>query len=147
MKKVLLLYIITYHCAFMYGMMRMEGPRFIVCDMSEILQWRHNDHDGVSNHQHHDCLLKRLFGRRSKKTPKLRVTGLCVGISSVTGEFSAQMASNAENVSIWWRLHDKFANVVAPLCINEACGWPISLDPLHFVSMLSWGRCVFIHQN
>ena len=41
----------------------------------------------------------------SKKTSKLRVTGLCVGNSPVTGEFPAQMASNAENVSIWWRHH------------------------------------------
>ena len=39
------------------------------------LQWRHNGRDGVSNHQPHDCLLNRLFGCRSKKTPKLRVTG------------------------------------------------------------------------
>ena len=38
--------------------------------------------------------------RRSKKTSKLRVTGLCVGNSPVTGEFPTQMASNAENVSI-----------------------------------------------
>ena len=44
-------------------------------------QWRHNDHDGVSNHQPHGCLLNRLFRRRSKKTSKLRVTGLCVGNS------------------------------------------------------------------
>ena len=44
------------------------------------LQWRHNGHDSVSNHQPHDCLLNRLFVRRSKKTSKLRVTGLCVGI-------------------------------------------------------------------
>ena len=43
--------------------------------------WRHNDHDGVSNHQPHGCLLNRLFRRRSKKTSKLRVTGLCVGNS------------------------------------------------------------------
>ena len=34
------------------------------------------------------------------KTPKLRVTGLCVGNSPGTGEFPAQMASNAENVSM-----------------------------------------------
>ena len=40
--------------------------------------WRHNVHDGVSNHQPHGCLLTRLFKRRSKKTSKLRVTGLCV---------------------------------------------------------------------
>ena len=45
------------------------------------LQWRYNDHDGVSNHQPHGCLLNRLFRRRSKKTSKLRVTGLCVGNS------------------------------------------------------------------
>ena len=69
------------------------------------LRWRHNGPDSVSNHQPHDCLLNRLFRRRSKKTSKLRVTGLCVGNSPGTGEFPAQMASNAENVSIWWRHH------------------------------------------
>ena len=36
----------------------------------------------------------------SKKTSKLRVTGLCVGNSPVTGKFPTQMASNAEKVSI-----------------------------------------------
>ena len=45
------------------------------------LLWRHNDHDFVSNYQPHGCLLNRLFRRRSKKTSKLRVTGLCVGNS------------------------------------------------------------------
>ena len=69
------------------------------------LQWRHNVCDGVSNNQHHDCLFNHLFRRRSKKTSKLRVTGLCAGISPVTGGFLAQMASNAEYVSIWWRHH------------------------------------------
>ena len=38
-----------------------------------------------------------------KKTSKLRVTGPCVGKSPGTGEFPAQIVSNAENVSIWWR--------------------------------------------
>ena len=71
------------------------------------LQWRHNGRDGVSNHQPHDCLLNRLFGHRSQKTSKLRVTGLCDGNSSVTGEFPTQRASNAENVSIWWRHHEE----------------------------------------
>ena len=45
------------------------------------LWWRHNDHDSVSNHQPHECLFNRLFRPRSKKTSKLRVTGLCVGNS------------------------------------------------------------------
>ena len=69
------------------------------------LEWRHNEGDGVSNHQPHDCLLKRLFRCRSKKTSKLCVTGFCVGNSPVTAEFPAQMASNAEYVSISWRHH------------------------------------------
>ena len=67
------------------------------------LQWRHNRCDGVSNHQPHDCWFNRSFMYRSKKTSMLRVTGLCEGNSPVTGEFPAQMASNARNVSIWWR--------------------------------------------
>ena len=71
------------------------------------LQWRHNGRHNVSNHQPHDCLLNRLFRSRSKKTSKLRLTGLCAGNSPGTGEFPAQMASNAEDVSIWWRHHEK----------------------------------------
>ena len=42
---------------------------------------------------------------RSKKTSKLCVTGLCEGNSPMTGEFPAQMASNAENISVWWCHH------------------------------------------
>ena len=84
------------------------------------LPWRHNEHDDVSNHQPHHCLLNSLFGRRSKKTSKLRVTGLWVGNSPGTGEFPAQMASNAENVSIWWRLHDTWPRIKLWRCIRHA---------------------------
>ena len=45
------------------------------------LRWCHNGRDRISNHQPHHCLLNRLFRRRSKKTLKLRVTGICVGSS------------------------------------------------------------------
>ena len=55
------------------------------------LRRRHNGHDGVSNHQPHHCLLNRLFGCRSQKTSKIRVTGLCAGKSPGTGEFPAQI--------------------------------------------------------
>ena len=65
-------------------------------DLTLTLRWRHNEHDGVLNHQPHDCLFNRLFRRRSQKTSKLRVTGLCEGNSPVTGEFLAQRASNEE---------------------------------------------------
>ena len=54
---------------------------YVARDTANSLHWRHNDHDGVSNHQPHGCLLNRLFRRRSKKTSKLRVTGLCVANS------------------------------------------------------------------
>ena len=47
-------------------------------------QWRHNERDGVSNHQRTNCLFKRLFRCRSKKTSKPRVTGLCDGNAPVT---------------------------------------------------------------
>ena len=96
---------------------RLCSNRIVVADENHVLdeltflrhihslRWRHNDHDSVSIHQPRGCLLNRLFGCRSKKKSKLPVTGLCAGNSPGTGEFSAQMASNAENVSIWWRHH------------------------------------------
>ena len=90
------------------------------------LRWRHNDHTGVSNHQPHGCLLNRLFRRKSKKTSKLRVTGLCVGNSPGTGEFPAQMASYAENVSIWWRHHDTTGCNYLSMCnCKTAAEWNI----------------------
>ena len=55
--------------------------------------------------------------RKSQKTSKLRVTGLCEGNSPVTGEFPTQGASNAENVSIWWR--NFFYHVPLFLCISQ----------------------------
>ena len=82
-----------------------DTPNYIDIKVKWSLQWRHNGCDTVSNHQPHDCLLNRLFRCRSKKASKLRVTGLCAGNSPEIGEFPAQMASNAENVSIWWRHH------------------------------------------
>ena len=45
-------------------------------------------------------------GADQRKRAKLRNTELCDGNLPVTGEFLAQMASNAENVSIWWRHHE-----------------------------------------
>ena len=82
------------------------------------LQWRHNGRDSVSNHQPHDHLLNRLFRRRSKNTSKLGVTGLCAGNSPGTGEFPAQMASYAENVSIWWRHHGLLSHDLQIICTD-----------------------------
>ena len=81
-----------------------------VCSYSSVLvtcacnalHWRHNEHDCVSNHQPHDCLLNRLFRRRSKKTSKPRVTGLSLTLSQ-------------------WSSSDN------PVAIK--CGW--NLDPVY----------------
>ena len=102
--------------------------------LNNALRWRHNERDSVSNHQPHDCLLNRLFRRRSKKTSKLRVTGLCVGNSPGTGEFPTQMASYAENVSIWWRHHVKKTSNCIP-----------QIQYVFFFfncSYLRWNKCI-----
>ena len=57
------------------------GPMNLAIRDDQPLHWRHNDHDSISNHQPHGCLLNRLFRRRPTKTSKFRVTGLCVGNS------------------------------------------------------------------
>ena len=75
--------------------------------------------------------------RRTKKTSKLRTIGLCEGNSPVTGEFEgnspvtgefpAQRASNAENVSIWWRHHE----------------WPPGNIPHHYQLNYMSHQCTF----
>ena len=120
---------------------------------NKTLVWRHNGRDGVSNRQPHDCLLNRSFRRRLKKTSKLCVTGLCAGNLPVTGEFPAQMSSNAENVSIWWRHHEsRNAAVLKPKTNNQTfeslsmlvkyeskfmCGCHIKLNHALFMTYLS----------
>ena len=76
------------------------------------LQWRNNGRGSVLNYQPHDCLLNRL----STKISKLLVIGLCAGNSPGTGEFPTKMASNAENVSIWWRHHATCRRMTAVTC-------------------------------
>ena len=45
---------------------------YIASEMTQSLQWHHNERDGVWNHQRLDCLLNRLFRRRSRniKVPR-----------------------------------------------------------------------------
>ena len=64
------------------GLLHWDFGKLYACPIAGgALQWRHNGRDCVSNQQPRDCLLKRLFRLRSKKTSKLRVTGLCAGKS------------------------------------------------------------------
>ena len=93
------------------------------------LHWCHNERGGVSNNQPYDLLLNRSFGCRSKKTSKLRVIGLCEGNSQVTDEFPAQRASNAENISIWWRHHGGLPLSVKPRVLLKG---PLLLTWINF---------------
>ena len=68
-------------------------------------QRHYNECNGISNHRQPNCLLNPDFKRRSKKTSKLRVIGLCEGNPPVTGGFPSQRASDAESISIWWHHH------------------------------------------
>ena len=77
----------------------------IICNPIYPLQWHHIERNGISNHQRLNCLVNRLFRSRAKKILKLRVISLCEGNLLMTSEFPAHRASNAENVSIWWRHH------------------------------------------
>ena len=65
--------------------------------------------------------------RRSKKTSKLRVTGLWEGNSLVTGEFPAQRTSNVEKVSIWWRHHDEAGFPASMITLSH-------VKPCHFLN-------------
>ena len=64
--------------------------------------WRHNDRGGVSDHQPCDCLLSCSFRRRSKKTLKLRVTGLCAGNSPHKGPVTRKMFPFDDVIMRYW---------------------------------------------
>ena len=71
--------------------------------LTHVLQWRHNERVGFSNHQGLDCLHTRLFSRRSKKSSASLafVRGMYRRPvdSPVTGEFPAERTSN--DVIMW----------------------------------------------
>ena len=70
------------------------------CDLPSSLQWWHYERDGVSNHRRLNC-----SGADQRKHQSSTSMVLCEGNAPFTGGFLSQMASNAENVSIWSRRH------------------------------------------
>ena len=102
--------------------------------MDSPLQWRHNGHDSVSIHQPHDCLLNRLFRNRSKKTPKLRATGLCVRNSPGTGEFPHKWPVTRKMLP--------FDDVIMPWCLvgrHVLCPGQLTVH-LPVLHLTHWGR-------
>ena len=57
------------------------------------LHWRHNGHDGVSNHQPHAVFYSTVYSDADLRKHQS------------SASLPAQRASNTENVSIWWRHH------------------------------------------
>ena len=111
------------------------------------LQWRHNERDGVSNNESHDCLLNRLFGRRSKETSEIRVTGLCEGNSPVTGEFPALRACNAENVSSWWNNKNHRLSTQRAARPPKARATPYTVGQRKKVTAVTFFRCPTVHRK
>ena len=68
------------------------------------LQWRHNEHKGVSNHRNWTVCTVVCSGAHQRKHQSYASLALVRRIQLWRG-FSSQRASNAENVSIWWRHH------------------------------------------
>ena len=96
---------------------------------SDTLQWRQNEPDGVPI----VCSTVWSGADQLKKTPKLRAAGLCQGNPPITAGFPWQRASNAVNVSIWWRHHDtmNYGN----LC-REGDAGPITRNMVIILAMM-----------
>ena len=67
--------------------------------LNRALQWRHNGRDGISNHQPPDCFLNCLFRCKSKKTSKLRVTGL-YDVCILTNNFQCMSLSKLLTITL-----------------------------------------------
>ena len=118
---------------------------YIIFEAINALHWRHNEPDGVSNHQPRDCLPNYLFRFRSKKISKLRVTSLCAENSPGTGEFSAQKGNNAENVFIWWSHHGRKITLTHSWLLSRS-GWPGCDETLSWCVALPT-RCIYRVSN
>ena len=107
------------------------------------LQWCHNECDGISNHRRLDYLFIHLFRRRSKKTSKPCVTGLCEGNPPVTGGFPSQKASNSENISIWWRHYEVIVRRAGLLWSQQDFEWRWSVPLFKCLTVLEFSFILF----
>ena len=99
----------NYHINHLCCFICRRGARLSSAPRLTTLHWHHNGRDGISNHQPQDCLHKHLLRRRSKKTSKLRVTGLCVGNSPHKWSVTLKMFPLDDVIMI--SIHNKSASV------------------------------------
>ena len=64
--------------------------------------------------------------------------GLCVGNSPVTGEFPTQMASNAENASIWRHHGSRKVGRCTTTRTDSIPGWPLGVGDLEVSVGCRW---------
>ena len=120
------------------------------------LQWRHSECDGVSNHQRLDGLLNHLFRRGSKKTPKLRVTGICEGNSPMTvtsptkgqwrGKCFHLMTSSWLNGKL--QTHLILLNIFAIICLLIVAHFPHTIiSPILWFSLIAHNANIWSDEN
>ena len=110
------------------------------------LRWRHNGRDSVSNHQPHDSWFTQPFIqmqiKENIKAP--RHWPLCWEFT-VDRWIPAQMASNAGNVSIWWRHHVWLSTILTNERRSAICNvfshW---LRPLQAIGR-TWAQIYYRH--
>ena len=107
-----------------YSLAAVSAIFWYICRF-ELTPWLAAVRCGVSSHRRLDCLLNRLFMRRSKKTQKPRVTGLCGGKPSVI--------CKAKHKHRFWIHFTKF------ICSCHLCIWRPTIIKLtaHFTNDLS----------
>ena len=107
------------------------------------LQWRHNDHNGVSNHQPHCCLLSFIQAQIKENIKAPRHWPLC-GEFTGTGEFPAQSASNQVTRKMF-----PFDDVIMHACsryvdcylvavVSEV--WDMAPNGRHRPFMIGWSK-------
>ena len=72
---------------------------------SFLLQWRHNESDYISNHRCLHCFSTVGPGADQRKDQSSASLASVRGVHRWRVNYPPKKASNAENVSIWWRHH------------------------------------------
>ena len=73
----------------------------------QTLQWRHNERDGISNHQPRDCLFNRLFKAQIKENIKAPRHWPSWGEFTGDRWIPRTKGQYHGKASIWWRHHEK----------------------------------------
>ena len=90
--------------------------KYLYIIQNSIPEMSHERH-GFPDHRLFECLLNNSFRLTSEKY-QLTLLALCEGKPPVTNGFPSQRASDAEKVSISWRLHALFIFVAKWFCEN-----------------------------